>query len=288
MESNGDVAVEDDEMTIESTSDLSENDLTKSLDFHRALEKSCIEAAVENFTCIICLEVKSHDVRTIGPAMCECTICLPCVKEWLQYALQNETGLIKCPECKEPVIADFLDILEYPKDIVIRFLIKQNTIRKLSDPKWYWCPARKCYGGGQVIEKPSPFHFMTKLVWGWVWSLFGYRKDTSKYYDCAFCPWKGCILCERDHPPGTFCIKGMPDDQRESVEQLLREGREPSGKFRPCYFCGVVTERVSGCSVMTCFKCTQKWDWNLGRTLSSTWREEPMRYTPLKTPHLLK
>ncbi len=134
---------------------------------------------------------------------------------------------------------------------------------------WVVCPTAGC-AGGRIVQP----------------------QEKSAFYSCFLCEQEGCIRCGNEHQGA--CSQYA--QQMKEFENLLRLGAEEPpairlsnddlrGRFRPCYHCGVITERSDGCNAMTCSRCHNDWDWNKGSPSGHGHVRDKMRYKPLRDPH---
>ena len=236
------------------------------------------------FECMICLEDIPKTDKIIGPGLCDCNICTKC---GLQYVFSTiQTSLPNCPSCSVPITDDYLQIIGAPSDIIYKYFTMRKRIQMSADPSWYWCPKPKCSGGGHckvvdVLDNEWWVHL-------WEWTLVTLKLKSSQHallFVCDKCNWSGCIRCRKQHAEGSLC---KPHNDNGNLKMLLNQGRKIGGIFRPCYYCGVVTERNGGCSVIRCRVCNKKWDWNLGEELAFSFDCRPMMYEPLRKAHWFK
>ena len=226
--------------------------------------------------CVACLdELPSHKRGGTGPAGCDCFLCEDCVPTYCDMIINRDgESLSQCPGCKNPVHSQYLaqqGRTEAEVEKVRNRIVDQVNAQQ---PGWVFCPSENC-AGGRVIHVD----------------------EKSAYYSCFLCNQDGCIRCGHEHQGE--CSNYAT--QMKEFEKLLQWGAEappenrPSsedhpdfykGRFRPCYHCGVITERSDGCNQMTCNRCNKLWDWNNGpEGRNGDFTRGEMKFTPLKPPH---
>jgi ankyrin repeat protein len=262
--------------------------VTKKVKTNKAKEKDCS----------ICLSMCVDQKCTgIGPASCSCFVCDECSDRLIDYVVhKNGAEENLCPGCSQEVSASYLSLCGRSKDEIVKY--DTNRIkRKLSRIKeWYFCPTADCLDGRKAFEGESGF------------------------FSCRLCDYEGCLKCGKNHERGQCA---QYESQCKEIKTMLLEGRKKppnkhpnkvtsanylKGRFRPCYFCGVITEKeLDGtsnngqCNSMRCKnpKCLKSWHWNHGSHLkhpnniyrshnftSHDFDRKAQQYSPLVKPRL--
>ena len=213
-------------------------------------------------SCVICYDQKGEgqDEMGSGPAGCTCYLCPTCKKRYIEFEIENcSESKFSCPGCDGGVILDFFQRAGCNDQGVMK-IAQVYVDKQLSEtPGWLFCKTANC-SGGRIVE----------------------NEGSAVYYVCSLCEFQGCLKCGEDHLGECTQAKEESQASREQMEFLLREGREApiegrdqltaedplyyKGRFRPCYYCGLITERVSGCNSIQCLqpKCKKSWHWNYG------------------------
>ena len=239
-------------------------------------------------TCLRCLEdvtlSREEGVKT-GPANCDCYLCSVCAVDFAK-ACKDEIGTghdLKCPVCHDPVGPGYFKrVGVLPLE---RAHLQSLQVRNLkaAKPNFVQCPNPACTTGGKITETPEDTQF---------W--------------CMECDWTGCLSCKTNHQKGMPCERSEQivieeRQHREKEQRLIELGKlaapvpsitDPEdklydvGRMRPCYHCGIMTERIDGCNHMTCNQCKKEWDWNLGvpgvhdGARPEIWVNSKMKYVP--------
>ncbi len=232
-------------------------------------------------SCMVCLDtIMVGDEQPFGPAGCSCNmICSnsECT-EYFCSTIVNRDGedVSRCPGCKSPVYSKYL--VEHGVSEEDAKKVRNRCVDILNSQQlgWRFCPTTGC-AGGRVVQP----------------------HEKSAYYSCILCGHEGCIKCGSEHKGD--CANY--EKEMKEFENLLRLGAmappknrpaDPNhpdymkGRFRPCYHCGVITERDGGCSHITCKRCRAEWEWNWGpyeRGKFTMTDQLPMKFKPLKAPH---
>ncbi|MEO5968313.1 MAG: ankyrin repeat domain-containing protein [Bdellovibrionia bacterium] len=247
-------------------------DLADRFDVERDLEKDLKKAAVTSHTeilespsaCSICLmDFKDCLGPGFGPADCDCQFHPECGSAIANNAMGNAGIEIPlCPlGCGGRITLDFLRRAGLSESEISAFSDRQLTLRLAFSPEWKFCPTSDCING-KILSK----------------------KESSHFY-CCLCEKPQCLKCAENHP-GDCAIYNL---SRQEMQSLLQSGARPAGRFRPCYYCGVITEKAGGCNHMTCLNpaCRKDWDWNNGLYRGTpTHSAGRMNYQPLQEPHL--
>jgi ankyrin repeat protein len=228
--------------------------------------------------CISCLEEKIvNQDQAKGPADCSCLICDECSPTYLKYLIDKDgAGLSLCPGCKGVVCSNYLKSHRVDKGTQLKFLTRQIAFGNVRTSGWIPCKTEGCVGGRSV------------------------RPDEEAYYSCAFCDWSACLSCGIDHR-GAECDRlGKEEQARQAkLEKLVELGKlisnpaikDPEddryyhGRFRPCYYCGLMTEKNKGCNGMTCRQCGREWNWNHGNKGGHDEARLPQEYEPQFPAH---
>ena len=229
-----------------------------------------------NTHCLSCSEETMWaEPQRLGPAGCACVLCSDCAPSFCDMVVNRDgEDVSRCPGCKEPVYSKYLVEQGVCEADVKK--VRNRTVDLVNSQQmgWAFCPTKGC-AGGRVVQP----------------------QETSAYYSCFLCGHEGCIKCGNEHQGE---CANYEKEMRE-FENLLRLGamappaEQPTdpnhpdymkGRFRPCYHCGVVTERSDGCTHMTCKRCTKNWHWNKGPYNNDyDYNKLPMQFTPLQPPH---
>ncbi len=252
-------------MEVDEASRITDEPLTK----RRRIDSRTIQ-------CVACLdELPSVKRGELGPSGCSCSLCEDCAPSYCDMIIHRDgEDLSLCPGCKNPLHSQYLVQQGRTEEEVEKIrsrIVDQVNARQQG---WVFCPCAGC-AGGRVLQPD----------------------EKSAYYSCFLCGHEGCIRCGKEHQGECSHY----EKQMKGVENLLRLGAEaplenrPSdenhpdyykGRFRPCYHCGVITERSEGCNQMICSRCNEKWDWNNGpEGRNGDYTRGEMRFTPLKPPH---
>ena len=214
--------------------------------------------------CPICLEELKDSLHSgAGPADCDCRHHLECGKAIAKNALKNAgLEISRCGlGCRGKITLGFLARAGLSESEISEFSNRQLALRLASCPDWKFCSTADCING-KILAK----------------------KESSRFY-CCLCEKRQCLKCTENHPGECEIYKLSVHE----IQNLLRAGEGPKGRFRPCYHCGVITEKTGGCNHMTCMNpaCRQDWDWNRGLYAGSpTFQAERMNYRPQQEPHL--
>ncbi len=261
----------------------------KELELQKMNVSSTERDEAERGTCISCHEAiparpeascsDASDERT-GPANCPCLLCEECQAHYCDFVLNRDgNALSLCPSCKQPSLSEFLKRCGKQDEEIDKFRIRQVDALNAQVKGWTFCKTSGC-SGGRILG-----------------SL-----ESSAYYFCLLCDFEGCLRCGHNHQGS--CTKNKEADL--AMKELLRLGAmHPSqggtfwnlftrgappndpriGRFRPCYYCGVITEKNGGCNGMECKKCGRHWHWNLGESGPHDEKLDKMRYQPQVDPH---
>lgn len=232
----------------------------------------------DKIKCVICQESPSTQGPFIkGPAHCPCTLCRNCNNEAMGI-FKDDYGSkdLLCFGCRKPVTRSYLKASQFlaknkevfsTKDVtqIIRQIYKRKSAKI---PGFQFCKTADCVGGSVV-------------------------KDDSSY-------WYTCPLCKKESHFLGKNKDGQDLLEKNSLEGLLKWGRQcppeiwptdPShpdylkGRFRPCYYCGKMTERIDGCNKMKCPEGAKFWDWNFGlEGPDGNFDRSEMMYEPLHSP----
>lgn len=198
-----------------------------------------------------------------GPAGCDCHLCEECAPRLTQFILEkNGSEISTCPGCQEIVVPSFFEQFALSEDQIMHFAMKTCEKRLAQLPAWHFCPTADCLNGKQI------------------------DKAESLIFNCVLCSFSGCIRCGQNHERGD-CQEYLKSCKE--LENILSEGEKApptsghprdqadpdylKGRFRPCYWCGTITEReVDGtieygqCNSMICKnpQCKKNWHFNYG------------------------
>ena len=244
-------------------------------------ERSQGAMEIEITSCMVCLEtIMVGDQPPLGPAGCSCNIICSnseCTEYFCNTVVnRNGEDVSRCPGCKNPVYSKYL--VEHGVSEEDAKKVRNRCVDILNSQQlgWRFCPTTGC-AGGRVVQP----------------------QEKSAYYSCILCAHEGCIKCGNEHKGDC----GNYEKEMKEFENLLRLGAmaplknrpaDPNhpdymkGRFRPCYHCGVITERDGGCSHITCKRCRAEWEWNWGPYERGKFTMEdqlPMKFKPLTAPH---
>lgn len=268
------------------------------IDKHRSVPSAETE---EQLLCQLCWDKITGTVyKAMGGEGCSCQICHDCHQDYLNFLYQNRlTEELYCPgPCHQPLQRSYFIMAgnhshpSHPSQLSPHNLYKISLsahIKKLSkNPYFVFCPTENCLGGRVLSD------------------------EDREMYQCPFCHQENLLLSH-------FYQKELEDQQQNvhhqlSLNQLLEQGRKcpplvrPTdsghpdyylGLYRPCYYCGKITERIDGCNAMKCSWCQKAWHWNYGDHRHHPHFEEQnnsngevhdfqfdeMKYEPLKKAH---
>ena len=232
-----------------------------------------IDEPLEASNCLSCSD-PSVGARQFGPAGCECYLCPDCAPPFCDMVVNRDgEEQSKCPGCKKPVYSKYLVQQGRTEAEAVKIrnrIVDQQNAQQLG---WRFCPTQGC-AGGRVVQP----------------------QEKSAFYSCLLCGHDGCIKCGKEHHGD--CSNYA--QQLKEFENLLKLGAEMppevrptdpnhrdylKGRYRPCYHCGVITERIDGCNHMKCGRCKKDWHWNNGPHSTSDRERNKMKFKPLQAPH---
>lgn len=215
--------------------------------------------------CPVCLdEYHVSQAECFGPAKCNCYLCPECTNYFLEFLLYKGKGdIIKCPGCHGLIQSIYLTQNEVKPQQIEQFFLHQIHLLNASQPHWVSCPTADCTGGRIMLP------------------------NEGQYLHCGLCGFEKCLKCGENHRGHCTEAKREISKTEEWIYHLLEQGYLPppptghpndpndstyyNGRYRPCYHCGLVTERESDgtqnsgqCNSMICARCKNKWHWNYG------------------------
>jgi len=196
-----------------------------------------------NVTCIICFDSVPVD-RTFTLNCNHKPYCLDCWREYLkELTLRSGSQVInaKCifPKCPIKINSENFKKLAEPKDFDrYQYFFTKNYVE--SDKHLAFCPNAAC---GNAVK----YH--------------GVGRPTE-VVECT-CGAKFCFSCGREqHSPVSCKMLDQWNLRNEDDQESLRLIQATS---KPCFHCGMPTERTQGCNHMTCRKeqggCGGEWCW---------------------------
>lgn len=199
--------------------------------------------APANVTCIICFDLYPL-AQTFSLHCNHKYYCLGCWKEYLkELTFRSGSQVInsKCifPKCPIKINSDNFKKLAEPKDFErYMYFFTKNYVE--SDKHLAFCPNATC---GNAVK----YH--------------GVGRPTE-VVECT-CGAKFCFSCGREqHSPVTCKMLDQWNLKNEDDQESLRLIQATS---KPCFHCGMPTERTQGCNHMTCRKeqggCGGEWCW---------------------------
>ncbi|MEO5970573.1 MAG: ankyrin repeat domain-containing protein [Bdellovibrionia bacterium] len=205
-----------------------------------------------------------------GPAGCDCPLHDECASTYANFLVTNSGE--RQPRCifgcGLPIQSSFLQRFGISEEMISEFELNQMALRLAQINGWTFCPTADCLNGALAFT------------------------HSAVTFQCDLCDLKQCLVCKNKHSAGTDCGTAALNEKnelesKEFINKLLKEGKLAGGKFRPCYYCGILTERLDGCNQMTCTRCTRKWDWNKGpQGINGDFTTGPMQYRSLVPAHL--
>lgn len=191
--------------------------------------------------CCVCQEAFTPtQYPAQGLANCTCVICPECETDYMQQELKKETRH-QCPSCHQNMHADALRRHHQSEEEVANWYREHQKRILGALPNWEFCKTRNC-PNGMVINN-----------------------EDQHFFICALCTSNTCLACQKYHlgkckKPNLFEVH-----QIEASKRYIRELAKDTTHFRPCPYCGILTERIEGCNSMQCASCKQEWHWNLGK-----------------------
>lgn len=196
-----------------------------------------------NVTCIICYESVPYDF-TFSLNCGHKYYCLDCWKEYLKESTIRSGSQIvntRCiyPKCTVKLNSDHWKKLAEQKDFDrYMYFFTKNYVE--SDKHLAFCPNATC---GNAVK----YH--------------GVGRPTE-VVECT-CGAKFCFSCGREQHSPVSCK--MLDQWRLRNEDDQESLRLIQATSKPCFHCGMPTERTQGCNHMTCRKeqggCGGEWCW---------------------------
>lgn len=170
----------------------------------------------------------------------------------------------------------------YEDQLTQEATLLQQELRNI--PGWTYCRGENCLNG-KIIQKAE-----------------------KHFFDCSICKFKGCLDCGEHHLGDTCAIYQQNQDLCDRLYKLgmvlnieeLHERFEDTkqweitatdyenlSKYRPCYHCGILTERIEGCNLIRCGACKKPWHFNKGYAHPDSPHDTRLasaRYVPLNQP----
>lgn len=192
--------------------------------------------------CPICLELRRLDTR----ACCQFKICRGCFQKYLASKVSEGIVVnIQCPnsECHAK-------LNEYEIATRLTHSLKVKYIKFLTDakndPTEKTCP--RC-GQEEKVEK--------KLL---------KKKTTLKKglrVSCQNCDLEWCFRCHAPWHEGVSCKEYRKGDKE--FQEWVHETHERQANAQKCPKCKIYIQRSSGCSHMTCNRCTTEFCYDCGK-----------------------
>lgn len=215
--------------------------------------------------CPVCFdEDEISQVECFGPANCNCYLCPGCTEYFLDFVLHKNKGeIVKCPGCQGLIQMRYFREKQVEPKKIEQVFIDHIHFFNSSQQHWVTCPTIDCTGGKIILP------------------------GESQYFHCGLCGFEKCLNCDENHRG--YCTEAKNENTKTEqwIQFLLEQGCLPApkeghpvdpndstyyhGRYRPCYYCGLITERESNgstepgqCNSMTCRRCKKKWHWNYG------------------------
>lgn len=175
-----------------------------------------------------------------GLANCECVMCPECETNYIEQELKKETRH-QCQSCHQNMHADALRRVGKSEEEVAKWYREHQKRILGALPNWAFCKTPNC-PNGMVINS-----------------------DDQHFFMCALCTSNTCLTCQKHHLGSCNNSELFDVHQREASKHYIRKLAKDTNHFRPCPYCGILTERIEGCNSMQCASCHQNWHWNLGK-----------------------
>lgn len=209
-------------------------------------------------TCICCADsFQPTSKEPKGLAGCACVMCPDCHAEVLQRELAKET-LHCCPSCQQEMHADTLRRMGKTEAEVQTWYIEQMRRKLGALPNWAFCKTANCPNG--MVQMDVDQRLMS----------------------CALCGKDGCLKCGESHTMGKCGVPGGSLIHLQEIEASKAYLRQlvAQDECRPCYHCGILTQRIAGCNAIQCSNCKKSWHWNEGASTQHDREAGPQRYIP--------
>ncbi|PSC68928.1 E3 ubiquitin-ligase RNF144A-like [Micractinium conductrix] len=173
---------------------------------------------------------------------CKHAFCLPCLREYVAGKIQDRTFPIACPlpDCKQPIGAAECGLVLTPEE--------QGTLGQME--------TEAAVGEGARLYCPNPA--CSQL-------LLADDKRADVAMDCPYCQQELCANCGVAWHENLTCqqYQAQPGALRSKEDQALLDFAEKEG-MRRCPACGVMVERIEGCSYMSC-RCGSRFCYGCGK-----------------------
>lgn len=224
--------------------------------------------------CDICWDLIFTE-KTV-PLSCRHNFCLDCITRYVEGKLRDRILNIKCPN------PDCLDLFSFHflENFLRRHGTTSNLIERISLhhglyqlPFRFQCPTPNCSNIQWDFREPSDHIFrhrsgIFRLIWWKKYQIDDLGKDKRKF-SCSLCRKSYCLVCKAPFSHnGRYhdlisCEKykkihkssGDPDDQK-MISRLRSEM-----KAKQCPQCGVIIQKIGGCSRIRCTMCQSIFCW---------------------------
>jgi ankyrin repeat protein len=255
--------------------------------------KEVFQVAQQDFhsqtACMSCSDHIHPDETYARLEGCNCPMHKECLQGFVQMlTTKNAQEIAKCPIHKHQELhPNFLSLTGVGVTQLANYQRRVVEGRLAAIPGFKLCPTENCLGGKVVAE------------------------GKSENFECPFCE-KSSVLGNVNHNPLAGGGNRANMQSEDEIEMLLKFGREPYvenakegdknylyGRYRPCYWCGVMNELADGCNAVTCKSCKERFHWNYGDFKKHPlyngdnhnvhdWKPGHMRYVPLSKPCFYK
>ena len=213
-----------------------ENEIKNSIDNNSSKSKSISKsinysiASQTSKECPICED--SFNIDNYNKLKkCGHSFCNNCWYDFLSIKIQeNKLTSIKCLdyECQERPDDDFIiNLLNSNEQLIEKYKKFKLQLEVINDPNKKLCPFPNC---NSYLE----------------------LKDINNKY----------VKCLNDH---TFCFLCLNEPHGKlPCESKLTESLNEYAKnnfIKKCPNCSIITEKISGCNHITCYKCNYQWCW---------------------------
>lgn len=204
--------------------------------------------------CGICFEALTDQTSfTLARCQCESTFCRDCVRAHMEQG--DSSGYQDCCPgvgCGARAARQDLEVLGLDKKAIDARMFRQIAARLHERPGFVHCTGADCLGGCQTAPGAKPDMFT-------------------------------CGLCATTTVPGQGSVDTLI--VRKLLEGLFAsDSPRGNGTTRPCYECGLTTEKGAACAHMQCRGCKGDWDYVFGKHREAVRYDDagigPQRYRP--------